>query len=107
MEAWGAPADDISAVRARIDAAAPPEPDPFGVHADNWETVQAFQALAPRWHYAGMLAQRTGFDWAGVEAWIDRHIRRRRRRALSVGLMTMERAVLQADCELREKESKR
>lgn len=104
MEAWGAPPEEVAAVRARIDATAPPAPEAFGVHADNWQAVQAFQALAPRWHYAGMQGQRTGFDWAGVEAWIDRHIHRRRRRALSVDLMTMELAALQADGELREKD---
>ena len=47
-----------------------------------------------------MAGVRTGMDWAGVESWIDRHIRRRLRRALSRDLQVMERAVLAADQEL-------
>lgn len=106
MEAWGAPQDEVDQVRAQLDQAAQPaEQEDFGVYAENWQAVMAFCVLAPRWQYAGMAAQRTGLDWAGVEAWIDRHIRRRRhRRALSADLQTMEHAVLQADRELREKE---
>lgn len=114
MEAMGAPQDDIDQVRARLDAdaqTATQAEDTFGVHADNWPVVIAFQALAPRWQCvihavqpAGLVVWRTGFDWAGVEAWIDRHCRRRQRRALSYDLQTMERAVLHADREQREKE---
>lgn len=105
MEAWGAPQDEIDQVRAQLDQAAPSaEPELFGVYAENWDAVAAFSVLRDRWHYAGMVGQRTGFDWAGVEAWIDRHIRRRRRRALSADLLTMERAALQADREQREQE---
>lgn len=102
MQAWGAPQAEIDQVRAQLDAAAPPTDDePFAVHADNWTTVMAFRALGGRWQYAGMAGQRTGFDWAGVEAWIDRHVRRRRRRELSNGLQVMEHAALLADAELR------
>lgn len=103
MQAWGAPQDEIDKVRAQLDAAAPPpDEEPFGVHADNWPTVMAFCTLGPRWQYAGIPGQRTGLDWAGVEAWIDRHVvRRRQRRGLSSGLQTMERAALVADRELR------
>ncbi len=105
MEAWGAPQDEIDQVRAQLDEAAQPTDDePFGVYAENWPAVMAFCTLAPRWQYAGMAGQRTGFGWADVEAWIDRHVRRRRRRALSADLQTMERAALQADREQREKE---
>lgn len=107
MEALGAPQDEIDQVRARLDAdaqAATQAEDTFGVHADNWPVVVAFQALVPRWLHAGLAGQRTGMDWAGVEAWIDRHCRRRQRRALSYDLQTMERAVLHADREQREKE---
>lgn len=106
MQAFGAPQEEIELVRARLeaDASAAPVQEGFGVYADNWAAVVAFQALAPRWQYAGMAGQRTGLDWAGVEAWIDRHCRRRLRRALSFELQTMERAVLHADHEKREKE---
>ncbi|KQW24673.1 hypothetical protein ASC83_10980 [Acidovorax sp. Root402] len=114
MEAWGASADDIDKVRARIDAAAnapPAEGKAFGVYAENLPVVAAFVALAPRWQHvsqalepAGLIVWRTGFDWAAVEAWIDRHCRRRKRRALSNDLQIMERAALQADREQREKE---
>lgn len=106
MQALGAPQGDIDQVRAQLDQAAPAQAEvTFGVHADNWPAVMAFCTLAPRWHYAGMAGQRTGFDWAGVEAWIDRHVRRRKRRALSADLQTMERAALHADRELREQKN--
>lgn len=107
MEALGAPLHVIEQVRAKLDAeakGAAPADESFGVHADNWAAVLAFQALGPRWQYAGLQGQRIGLDWGGVEAWIDRHCRRRQRRALSFDLQTMERAVLQADHEQREKE---
>lgn len=105
MEAWGAPQDEIDQVRARLDQdAQPASEEHFGVYADNWEAVMVFRALGARWQHAGMVGQRTGFDWAGVEAWIDRHIHRRRRRALSADLLTMERAALQADSEQRKQE---
>lgn len=105
MDAWGAPQDEIDQVRTQLDQAAQPTSDePFGVYAENWGPVMAFCALGARWQYAAMAGQRTGLDWAGVEAWIDRHVRRRRRRSLSTDLQTMERAVLHADREQREKE---
>jgi hypothetical protein len=96
MQALGAPADQIAQARAQLPAHAPAA---FEVHPDNWAVVLAFCALAPRWQHASMAGQRTGLDWAGVEAWIDRHIRRRQRRTLSAALQTMERAVLHADAE--------
>ena len=105
MQALGASQHDIDQARTQLDQAAPAQGEAtFGVYADNWATVMAFCALGPRWQYAGMAGQRTGFDWASVEAWIDRHARRRQRRALSNDLQTMERAALQADRELKEKE---
>ena len=100
MQAFGAPQHEIDALQVRIAAAALPADEDFRVHADNWQAVMAFCQLRPRWLYAGMAGVRTGMDWAGVESWIDRHIRRRLRRALSRDLQVMERAVLAADQEL-------
>lgn len=102
MQAYDAPQQDIDQVRAQLDAAAPQHTDEsFAVHADCWATVTLFCTLGARWQYAGMAGQRTGLDWAGVEAWIDRHARRRQRKELSAGLHIMEHAALLADRELR------
>lgn len=103
MQAWGAPQHEVDAVQARIalDAKQPIE-EGFGVYAENWQAVMAFETLGARWLRAGFGGQRTGMDWAGVEAWIDRHIRRRDRRALSRDLTVMERAALEADRELQQ-----
>lgn len=116
MEAYGASAEQIEAVRARIDAArtaAEAEQSAFGVYAENLPVVAAFEALAPRWQYlvmdrglAGCSVHRAGFDWVAVEAWIDRHCRRRQRRALSRDLQVMERAVLAADREQLDKKER-
>lgn len=102
MEAMGAPPEDVEAVRAQVMAEAPPEaPEAFGVYADNLPTVSAFLALRTQWNYAGMVGQRTGFNYAGVSAWLQAHIKPRRRRALFNDLQVMEHAVLQADHEQR------
>lgn len=102
MEAFGAPAEDIEAVRAQVLAdAQPEEPEAFGVYAENLPTVSAFLALRTQWNYAGMVGQRTGFNYAGVSAWLQQNIKPRRRRALFNDLQVMEHAVLQADYELR------
>lgn len=102
MEAMCAPAEDVEAVRAQVLAEAPPEePEGFGVYADNLTTVSAFLALRTQWNYAGMAGQRTGFNYAGVSAWLQAHIKPRRRRALFSDLQVMEHAVLQADHEQR------
>lgn len=107
MRAFGAPLEEIEQAREQIGQTATPESGPaFAVHTDNWPAVMAFCALGARWQYAGIAGQRTGLDWAGVEAWIDRHARRRQRRALSNDLQTMERAALHADRELREQKKK-
>lgn len=105
MAAWGAPAEDIAAVRSRIEAEAVKATDSaetFGVYADNLATVHAFQAVSTQWQYAGF-GQRVGYLYAGVIAWINFNVHRRRRRALLADLQVMERAVLGADHELREK----
>lgn len=106
MQAWHAPPEDIERMRTRIEAAAtaPDEEAAFGVYAENLPIVHAFQAVRTQWQYAGMAGQRMGLNYHGVEAWIDRHIPRRRRRALSSYLQVMEHAVLQADHEQHEKE---
>lgn len=102
MEAMGAPAEDIEAVRAQVLAEAPPEePEAFGVYADNWITVCAFQAVRTQWVYAGIQGQRVGFNYSAVLDWVKAHIKPRRRRALFNDLQVMERAVLQADHEQR------
>lgn len=104
MEAFGASAQELDAAReaAKGTEDAPPS---FGIYAENVPTVQAFLALTGTWQYAGMHGQRTGMDWKSVEAWIDRHIRKRSRRDISSGVMVMQHAVLQADAENRQKET--
>lgn len=105
----GASAAQIEAVRARIDAARPADQADhgnFGVHADNLPVVQAFLAVSTQWQYAGMPGQRVGFCYAGVSAWLDRFIHRRKRRALMHDLQVMERAVLAADQEKRDKKER-
>lgn len=105
MAAWGAPAEDIEAVRVRIEAEAEKggdDADTFNVYAENLPTVHAFQAVSTQWQYAGF-GQRVGYLYAGVIAWINFNVHRRRRRALLADLQLMERAVLGADYELREK----
>lgn len=109
MEALGASAADIDAVRARIDAdatAAPAEGETFGVYAENLPVVEAFEALCTQWQYAGMAGQRMGFCYAGVCAWLDLFVHRRKRRAVMHGLQVMERAVLVADQEQRDKKER-
>lgn len=109
MEAYGASAAQIEAVRARIDAARPADQadhSSFGVHADNLPVVQAFLAVSTQWQYAGMAGQRMGLCYAGVNAWLDRFIHRRKRRALMHDLQVMERAVLAADQEQRDKKER-
>jgi len=110
MEAYGASAADIDKVRARIDSAttaAPTQGEAFGVYAENLPVVAAFEALRTQWQYAGMAGQRMGFCYAGVNAWLDRFVHRRKRRAVMQGLQFMERAVLVADQEQRDKQQQR
>ena len=105
MEAFGATAQELDAAREAAQGTEEASPS-FGIYAENVPTVQAFLALTGTWQYAGMHGQRTGMDWKSVEAWIDRHIRRRRRRkGISSGVMVMQHAVLQADAETRQKEA--
>ncbi len=109
MQAWGASAASIEAVRARIDAAAsasPADSDTFAVYAENQPVVVAFEALRTQWQYAGIAGQRMGFCYAGVSAWLDRFVHRRKRRAVMHGLQLMERAVLVVDQEQREKQQR-
>lgn len=109
MQAYGASATQIEAVRARIEAARAShqaEPAAFGVYADNLPVVAAFEALRTQWQYAGMAGQRMGLCYAGVNAWLDRFIHRRKRRALMHDLQVMERAVLVADQEQRDKKER-
>ena len=108
MEAWGASADDIDKVRARIDAAAtapPAEGEAFGVYAENLPVVAAFEALRTQWQYAGLAGQRTGLNYASVLSWLRERIRiPRQRRQVLAGIETMEKAVLAYDAEQRQKE---
>ena len=109
MEAYGASAEQIDAVRARIDAARladQADHSNFGVYAENLPVVQAFLALSTQWQYAGMAGQRMGFCYAGVIAWLELFVHRRKRRAVMHGLQVMERAVLVADQEHRDKKER-
>lgn len=107
MRAFGAPAQDIERVAQAIEqqrAAAKQEPEQFGVHADNWLVVQAWGAVQTQWMYAGMEGVRTGLNYAGVIAWVDMFIHRRKRSEVMVGLMLMEKTGLQALREIQDKE---
>ncbi len=109
MEAWGVSAEDLDKVRARIDAAAtapPAEGETFGVYAENLPVVTAFEDLRTQWQYAGMAGQRMGLCYAGVCAWLDLFVHRRKRRTVMHGLQVMERAVLVADQEQRDKKER-
>lgn len=108
MQAYGAPQKEIDQVRARIAeraSTAPGDGEAFPVYADNLQIVGAFLALRSQWVYAGVDGQRTGLNYAGVCAWIDKHVPRpRRRRPLMQGIQTMEHAVLVADYERKQQE---
>ena len=105
MQACGASDADIQALRARLGlhTTAPQEGQTFGVHADNLLVAQAFLEVSTQWQRAGMAGQRMGLCYAGVSAWLDLFVRRRDRRSVMQGLQVMERAVLAADQEQREK----
>lgn len=107
MRALGAPAQDIERVAHAIEqqrATATQEPLAFGVHRDNWLIVQVWEALRTQWNFGGMDAVRTGLNYAGVIAWLDLYVHRRKRREVMSGLMLMEDTALQALAEIRNKE---
>lgn len=108
MQAMGAPPEDIEATRARIAATAPPapeQPQAFGVWPENWPTVMAFVALGTQWQHAGMNGQRTGLNYPSLWGYLDRHIRRpRKRKAMEADLRLMERAALNAWAEMHQAE---
>lgn len=107
MRALGAPAQDIERVAQAIQQQrddAKQELLEFGVHLDNWLVVQSFQALRTQWHFAGMEGVRTGLNYAGVTAWLDLYLPRRKRREVMGGLMVMEDAALRAFKEIRDEE---
>ncbi len=95
----GASAEDIEAVEAQVR----PEDDShehFGLYAENVQTFERFHALRTQWRYAGMGAQRTGFDYAGIHAWMQFTVPKKERQQLFADLQLMESAVLDADSEL-------
>lgn len=108
------PADIARAEELAQQAAARRSPDEgnFGVHADNWPSVEAFLGVATQWQHivigtsamgtSRTTAVRTGLAYQGVIAWLELTHPPRRRRALMAALQTMERTVLQADAELHE-----
>lgn len=106
MRAWGAPAEDIARVQAQIDsqAAAAPQVQPFPLWPENARPMAHFLALRTQWVYAGgMVPQRVGFAYQGVQAYLADHVpRHRHRKALWADLQAMEIAVLQADAERRQ-----
>ncbi|UBB19546.1 DUF1799 domain-containing protein [Comamonas odontotermitis] len=109
MHAFGAPEKDINAVRARIEAQREAmrgelNGADFPVWAENWDVVMAFQDVQTQWVRSSFSGQRMGLNYAGVNAWLDRFIRRTRRKNMFAGLQLMERAVLVADQELADKE---
>jgi Phage related hypothetical protein (DUF1799) len=109
MNAFGAPQKDIDAVRARIEAQREAMRSEhagadFPVWADNWDVVMAFQDVQTQWVRSSFSGQRMGLNYAGVNAWLDRFVRRTKRKNMFAGLQLMERAVLVADQELADKE---
>lgn len=107
MRAMGAPAEDIERVAQAIKQqreSAKQEPQAFGVHEDNWLIVRAFETLRTQWNFAGMEGERTGLNYAGVIAWLDMYVHRRKRRDVMGGLMVMEDSALRAFKEIRDEE---
>lgn len=99
MRAFGASAEDIEAAEAQIQ----PEDDShehFGLYAENVQTFERFHALRTQWRHAGFGAARTGFDYAGVQAWMQFAVPKKERQQLFADLQVMESAVLTADAEL-------
>lgn len=90
---------------------------PFAVHRDNWESVQAWIDVQTQWRYTSIavssglghvnVAVRTGLDYAGMAAWLQINVGKRRRKPLMSDLMLMERAALEAFSELRKEEEER
>lgn len=109
MQQLGAPAHIVEQARA-LAGRGDQVPRDFHVWHDCVESVQLFLGLRSQWRYlAGMAhVMRTGLDYAGVEARIRQlRGRRRRQRELFEDVMLMEQAVLDADAELRKRESDR
>jgi Phage related hypothetical protein (DUF1799) len=109
MNAFKAPQSDIDAVRARIEAQreamrGESAGADFPVWADNWDVVMAYQSVQTQWVRSSFSGQRMGLNYAGVNAWLERFVRRTKRKNMFAGLQLMERAVLVADQELADKE---
>lgn len=64
MRAFGAPESEID--KWRQAAAQREKREAIEVHADNWETVQLFDALHTQWRTAGMAGVRVGLDYGAV-----------------------------------------
>lgn len=101
MRAWGAPPEVLAKAQAQAEVA-PPEAKTFYVWLDNARSFELFTCVRSQWMYAGGFAvQRTGLNYAGVQAHLQINVPRRFHRALMHDLQAMELAVLQADAELR------
>ena len=102
MRAWDAPPDQIARVQAIAQQVAP-EHKAFGIWHDNARTFDCFHSLRTQWTFAGgMVPQRVGLNYAGVQAYLAMNQPRRFHRSLMQDLQLMEIAVLQADAELRQ-----
>lgn len=104
MRAWNAPPEEIAKVQA-VAAAARDQADarPFALWRENALSFHHFHEVRTQWVYAGMEGRRMGLNYAGVHAHLETHAPRRKRRSLMADVQLMEKAVLQADAELRQK----
>lgn len=103
----GATPDDIAAAQAQQTAAATQHAsaEVFLVWESNRASFEAFFfGLRTQWQYAGMQAQRTGLNYAGVHTYLQLSTPRRQWRGLFADVQLMESAVLGADQELKDTE---
>ena len=82
------------------------EADVFEVDEDNWPSLTFFFEVQTQWHYAaaGMGAVRVGMNFTGIESCLRMAGKRRKSwPGLFADLVEIERAVLEADADGREK----
>lgn len=99
MRAFDAPAEDIEAVEAALQATVPSQPEDatFPVYHDNWLIAQVFERCSTQWQRAGMAGVRAGLCYAGVEVVLKHFVPKKKRAEVLDGLQLMERAVLVYD----------
>lgn len=117
MQAMGAPAQDIERVAAAIDAQRAileKPPETFGVWAENWDVVMTWLDVQTQWRLlsvpmgieAPARLVHIGLDYAGVAAWLELFVPRRKRRDTMTCLRVMEQAALAAFQEIRQQQER-